>query len=628
MLLPALCALSVACHPAPAQPPSKPPAATPTPRARPAGPGQTPAARPAPRNKDSADALVRQRVDEILTRLEGDGDCPGARSDLQALADQITFHAAPKDLPLLLHPQYGLRLLMLLSQADPAKRAELLRFLRACESFGPTLAFLLRPGDDMPRMASLIERLRVQHESNLNAHAALAAAVCVVHDIQMVNRLNENTMKGVDGVPIYDYFIRNERFLAFERALPAELMLFVVDASANIEELEWARAKYAGQFNVGDRYAEVKYDSAAYKRGDEKKVTKAGISLRNILQHGGVCIDQAYFAATVGKSLGVPTAIVYGRNATDAHAWMGYLRPDGRQVRWDLDTGHYDGYKGARGSVMNPQTRGSVPDSYLGLLADAANASDEDRWIAAAICDAAQRLSRMKPGARVPPVPDFLSSPGRPRAADKDAVLEVLETGLRRWPASIDGWLLLRELAEKGELTLKDKVRWGSVLDSLCGKKWPDFMFDILRPMIETEPIADAQPVWNTLATTLKSHPQLYSELRLAQGQQWEREGNSARAWECYQDVVTRYPNESPVLVDAVERCVALLRDGKKESQVLPLYAGLWPKLKEPKSAPGFRKGSNWYRVGEKYAAELSQAGDAAKSAWVLKKLGGDPPPN
>ena len=77
-----------------------------------------------------------------------------------------------------------------------------------------------------------------------------------------------------------------------------------------------------------------------------KKVTAAGWSLPNILQHGGVCADQAYFAVTVGKSIGVPTAYTIGLGGEVGHAWVGFLQARGKRGRGvDVDASGelYDG---------------------------------------------------------------------------------------------------------------------------------------------------------------------------------------------------------------------------------------------------------------------------------------------
>lgn len=77
------------------------------------------------------------------------------------------------------------------------------------------------------------------------------------------------------------------------RNVPAELLAWVVDTTAAIEEMQWALAKYRGDPAVGSRFFDIEYDYAAFKTGATKKVTEAGFNLPNILKHGGVCADQA-----------------------------------------------------------------------------------------------------------------------------------------------------------------------------------------------------------------------------------------------------------------------------------------------------------------------------------------------
>ena len=47
--------------------------------------------------------------------------------------------------------------------------------------------------------------------------------------------------------------------------------------------------------------------------------------LADILKKGGICIDQAYYAETIGKGRGIPTIGFTGYGMDGAHAWFGYL---------------------------------------------------------------------------------------------------------------------------------------------------------------------------------------------------------------------------------------------------------------------------------------------------------------
>jgi hypothetical protein len=208
------------------------------------------------------------------------------------------------------------------------------------------------------------------------------------------------------------------------------------------------------------------------------------------------------------------------------------------------------------------------------------------------------------------------------RSATVSSRLDLLEVGLRRCPAYAAGWFALRDMA--GEMSVADKRRWAGVLDHLCGKQYPDFSLDILRPMVETiDDPREQDGLWNTLVTNFHARPDLQAEVRFAQGAMWEKAGDRAKAWEAYQDIIARLADDGPFAVEAVRRCAKLLDEGGKKDQVLPLLAGTWSKLKKPgKMAPEFRRQSNWFRVGVLYAARLKDSGSQAKADEVLGTLG------
>src|SRR5205807_3987797 len=121
----------------------------------------------------------------------------------------------------------------------------------------------------------------------------------VVHhgDKPLERHINENTAKGADPIEIFDYYVKNESRMYFGiRNVPAELLAYVVDTTASVEEMGWALQKYAGDKEVGKRFFDVKYDYDNFRKGTPKKITTLGFTLPNILKYGGVCADQAYFA--------------------------------------------------------------------------------------------------------------------------------------------------------------------------------------------------------------------------------------------------------------------------------------------------------------------------------------------
>jgi hypothetical protein len=94
---------------------------------------------------------------------------------------------------------------------------------------------------------------------------------------------------------------------------------------------------------------------------------EAHYDLGTILNKGGICVDQAYFACEVGKAKGVPTLFFSGAGNDAWHAWFGYLDENGH---WQLDVGRYADQQFVTGVATDPQTWGPISDHELKFLSE------------------------------------------------------------------------------------------------------------------------------------------------------------------------------------------------------------------------------------------------------------------
>jgi hypothetical protein len=353
-------------------------------------------------------------------------------------------------------------------------------------------------------------------------------------------------------------------------------------------------------------------------------VTVAGWSIPNILRHGGVCADQAYFAMTVGKSIGVPTTYTVGASGEVSHAWVGFLQTDGRRAWWNFDTGRYEAYRGVRGNVRDPQIRRTIPDSSISLLADFVSAPRADREAAAALTDAAARLRRLeRDGAALGAEP--LEPDDRPRRRPTvEDQLRLIELGLADCPGYAGGWFAVRDLAAEGRLTLKQKQRWARVLDRLCGRRYPDFSLAILAPMIATvDDPKEQNALWNAAFRGFRDRADLAAAVRMAQAELWLEQGRAERAGECYEDVINRYADAGPFILAALDGAESILRDKGDGRRLLRLYDSAWRSITPPKNMAGvFARQSNWFRVGVRYADRLQEAGMVEEARGVRRAIG------
>lgn len=572
-------------------------------------------------------SAIRSDIEGTLDRLQESGDFAAGIASLQTTFDQVVAFAAPTDKKLFRDAACVLRLVSLVSQAEPSQRSDLLRFLLANPDVAGVLAFVVKPQDKPAEVFAVLARLRAAHEQRLNTYASLAAAVCVVHDKPLTRRFNENSATAPDALRLFEYYVANEGRMYFGvRDVPAELLIYVVDGTASIDELTWAAGRYAGNRNVGALFFAVDYDHDHFRDGDTKRVTRAGWNLPNILKLGGVCVDQAYFALSVGKAIGVPTAYVTAPSSEVSHAWVGFLQGDGRSVWWNFNSGRYDSYQGVRGNLQDPQTRARIPDSTLSLLAGALMVKVLDRQFAAATTDAALRLIEA-PGSRrpyPPPAPDGVET-GEPRAATTGEALKLLEAGLTACPAHVEGWAVIARLASEGKLSLEEKGLWEGAAYRLCGQRHPDFYLELLEPMFETVTDIDLQnKYWNAAFDRFAdSRPDLAASVRMSQAQMWLKADKPAIAGQCYEDVINRYANAGPFVIAALLKAEQMLRSKKDLRRIVMLYEHAWSQIKKPgEMAPEFARQSNYFRVGQMYAQRLDEAGLRNEASRVRTAIG------
>lgn len=578
---------------------------------------------------------IRAEIEAVLRALEDNGDFAAARTSLEQIFDRVIAYAPLKDGALFRDAAFALRLVTFVESFEIGDRRDLFAYLRANERLASTLVFLIDPAGESPAaVLGVLNRLRREIETGragiLNDYAALTAAICVVHDkppeVRVVGRNAEASAVAPPPEAIFNYFRRNERSMIFPpRATPAELQVYTVNTSASIEELEWALRQYRGNRLVGQRYHDIVYDTDHLKRNTDKKVLAGGYTLQNIRRVGGVCVEQAYFAAHVGKALGVPTATVTGKGGGIGHAWVGYLESRNGAAAWNFREGRYDEFEDVRGTVRDPQSGRGISDGELSLLAQAASVSQDDRQIARAFTDAARRLARIRDeDLRYPP--PAAGAPAEARPAGDAQVLELAQRAVETCAAHVQAWTLVRDQVVAGRVDTGGVKRWSEAVLRLCGHEHADFAFGMLVPMIRAvEDPREQDRLWEWAMDRFRTRPDLAGGIRLAQAALWERAGNRDRAWACYQDVVQRYCNDTPVVVDALLAAEQLLTAGKRQDMIVKLYQDAWQRIHRPGTlSDASKEQTNWFQVGRLYAQRLQEAGQAAQARNVLRQLGVD----
>ena len=576
--------------------------------------------------------IVRTGVAEKLSALQEDGDYSKAQRDLLAIFDQVIACGLAKDLDAFREAAFAVRLVEQLQAVPEGKRQDLLKYLRANDNLARTLVFLIRPKDKPADVYAMLEKLREKYSAQLDRFATLTAAICVVHDRPLQRRVNENKADAPDPVALFAFYAGNENRMLFGlRNVPAELLIYVVDATASIDELNWALQNYAGNAAIGKTFFDIKYDFDHLRTGRTKRVTSDGFNLPNILAWGGVCADQAHFATTAGKAIGVPTAYTVGASGDNSHAWVGFLQAGRRGAGWNFDTGRYEAYKGVRGIVLDPQLREPIPDSFVSLLAEMIGSTAAGRQAGTALADAAIRLIELDEKGEMfspPAMPENAAGyiTANPRVATAADQLALLELAIRQSPGDRYCWLPVRHLGKSGKLTLEQKKYWANVLIAVSGGKYPDFAHAFLTPMVETvEKIDEQDRLWDKLFQMFQaSRPDLAAAVCISRAEMWEKQNDNQKAGLCYYMIIERYPNAGPFVLDALRKAEGALRATDRADRVPMLYEGAWQRLNRPREMAGpFMTQSNWHRVGTLLAAKLDEAGQRDRAALVRAQLGG-----
>lgn len=236
---------------------------------------------------------------------------------------------------------------------------------------------LLTPVDYVPRIFEIFNELHRRDPARFTSHRSLAVAIALVHDVPPP-RIWPHAQVPASALPrrfaapeeAFEWWIDQEkkgRLYYRLGSLGADELKFVVDTVTPFTELAWSQQVADYPLNqIARAYTMVRYRA---DRAANSTAVWMGANYRmvEILGQGGICVDQAYFAAQVGKARGVPTLLFQGRGSDGRHAWFGYL-DNNRQ--WKLDAGRYKEQRFVTGYARDPQTWRELSDHELQFLSE------------------------------------------------------------------------------------------------------------------------------------------------------------------------------------------------------------------------------------------------------------------
>ena len=229
--------------------------------------------------------------------------------------------------------------------------------------------------DFAPRVLLNLQSIWKSNNGDWHNFLSLALSIAVVMDQPVPDywphhQVSQNDVPKVNLEPevVFDNWVRSFRAGQLQRDprfMDVMELNFLVDAPLDPDEYEWVRSN-SNQSRQTLRHV---FESIVYDKGRVVKDVYlwpwGPYHLSDIRSHGGICVDQAYYAAICGKALGIPTVFFSGEGKDGGHAWIGYLKGN---RSWDLDVGRYKDQNYATGLALNPQNWAPITDHDLEIL--------------------------------------------------------------------------------------------------------------------------------------------------------------------------------------------------------------------------------------------------------------------
>ena len=229
--------------------------------------------------------------------------------------------------------------------------------------------------DFAPRVLLNLQSIWKSSPADYQEFRNLALAIAVVHDQPVPDSWPHRQVPPGD-VPkalpephetfssLVDAF-RKGKLHQDPRTLDVSELKFLVDAPVTPADLDYIRNSPSRSKEMPPRA----FDSISYDQGrvfKDSYVWPWGMySLSSIRNHGGICVDQAYYSALSGKALGIPTIFFAGEGRDGGHAWVGYLK---NHRNWDLNVGRHGEKNVATGVALDPQNWAPVTDHDIAMM--------------------------------------------------------------------------------------------------------------------------------------------------------------------------------------------------------------------------------------------------------------------
>ncbi|GEM_PF-1756748 len=531
----------------------------------------------------------------------------------KALAEPEALGRGAGDLEILEHYLNVGRLLDF--PADDEGRAFLAWFLEQRE-FCSRFLHALEPTDSPAKAVEVLRRLKAVKgvdEKRYLRHSEMLIALARIWDAYEWLPWTGLEVPADRLEDIYVYYLNGGAFLRWSpEQLPHELLLYLVDHPLPKDERDFVLRNYLDNQNPARVFFEIRWteDAGALGGGRNKSLR---YSLMNIKERGGICMEQAYYATSVAKCLGIPAAYCRGIGGRGAHAWVGVLRKHDGAIFWDFRMARYGYDHYWRGETFSPACRraivtdGEVAMSagYAILPRSAVESADARRGLALFL------LLGDAPGAAAagdPPeaaLPDLSGlAPGR-----RKLLHDLLYSSVQANPCALRSWQLVGAAAARGAFSQQEIQAFSDLLFRSVDRYSPDFACRTVQLFLAAvKDEADRDRLYEACFAYFKKRPDLAAELKVAQGRRREADGKPDLALRSYLDAVSGFPWDGHVTQEAAKCLDELLAKGEPRKAV-EVLTGAWRSMDLGVQGGGAQERIALRLVGENLIKYLKLAG-------------------
>jgi hypothetical protein len=453
--------------------------------------------------------------------------------------------------------------------------ATFLVWLLAQREFCSRFLHALEPTDSPPKAVEVLRRLKAVKgvdEKRYLQHSEMLIAFARVWDTYEWMNWTNLTVPDDRLEEIYEFYMTFGAAMQIPPdRLPHELMVHVIDHPLPKEEREYALG-FRNSANLGALFFDIKWikDETSLYQGHNKSIP---YTLMNIKKMNGVCMEQAYYATSIAKCVGVPAAYCCGTGARGGHAWAGVLRFQGGGAVWDFNSGRYSYDHYWKGQVYSPTfRRGMLTDGEVAMTAGLATlpranveSADARRNLAIFV------LSGLADGEAPKPKAAGDSEPEAPALAPerRKLVYDLLQSSVQLNPCSQRTWLVTGIAASRDVFTLQEIQTFSDHLFRTIDPYSPDFVcHTVQRFLASVKDAAARDRLYDVCFAYFRKRPDLAAELKVAQGRRREADGKPDLALKSYLDAVATFPQDGHVTEEAAKSIDAVLAKGDAKKAV------------------------------------------------------------